>query len=664
MARGWSKAYLRSPEAGKLPFSFVYDGRDSKDILSTWKIVRREKALDANRRQYTCVYNKPDCPLEIRLEIIEYLDFPTVEWTLYFKNTGSADTGILENIKGIDYTLNRTGHGEFILHHFSGGGGAASAYQPNQSVLTPGKQETFSGYKGRPTGKSMSYFNLERGGEGMLMAVGWPGQWSASFSRGQDNDLRIQAGQEVTHCKLLPGEEIRTPLIVLQFWKGGDWGRSQNIWRRWMLKHNLPRPGGKLPSPQLCAHILGYGWVMFNSREEHHLMFLKKYLKEKIDLDYWWMDLGWFILPKLAQKAVGNIDEHEYPVEEIGTWTVDYHRFPNGIKAISDYCHENNLKTVLWFEPEHIWAGTWQSEKKPDWLLWPPKTPGIEKQINQGVAMEGRMLLDLGNPEALEWINDRTDQVLNEQGVDTYRVDFNIEPLIFWQTNDSEDRQGITENHYVKGFLAHYDEMLRLNPRLLIDNCASGGQRNDLETMRRSVPLWRSDYASEPVGMQGMTYGMSFWLPYFGHDGGHMNPYQFRSSMYPSVIIVHDVRKPDLDYEYLRKMIAQWRKIVPYYMGDFYPLTPHNLANDAWLAWQFDMPEKSEGVVQAFRRDQCKVEITQLKLRGLESEGQYNIHNFDQEETQTLTGEELMEKGLSIRIPEAPGAAVITYKLN
>jgi alpha-galactosidase len=251
---------------------------------------------------------------------------------------------------------------------------------------------------------------------------------------------------------------------------------------------------------------------------------------------------------------------------------------------------------------------------------------------------------------------------LNEQGIDTYRVDFNIEPLIFWQTNDAEDRQGITENHYVKGMLNHYDEMLRRNPNLLIDNCASGGQRNDLETMRRSVPLWRSDYASEPVGMQGMTYGMAFWLPYFGHDGGHLTRYQFRSCMYPSVIMVHDVRNPDLNYEYLRKMTAQWREIAPYYMGDYYPLTPHSLDNNVWLAWQFDLPDAGEGMVQAFRRDQCSDNASQLKLRGLERQAQYTIRNFDQEETQVFTGQELMENGLPIQIPDAPGAVVITYK--
>ena len=51
---------------------------------------------------------------------------------------------------------------------------------------------------------------------------------------------------------------------------------------------------------------------------------------------------------------------------------------------------------------------------------------------------------------------------------------------------------------------------------MLIDECASGGRRNDLEMMRRAVPLWRSDKTMEPIGQQTMTYGISMWIPFFG----------------------------------------------------------------------------------------------------------------------------------------------------
>ncbi len=67
------------------------------------------------------------------------------------------------------------------------------------------------------------YYNLQWPDEGLIIAIGWPGQWASNFSRDQQDGLRITAGQETTHFKLLPGEEVRSPLIALQFWQGGDW---------------------------------------------------------------------------------------------------------------------------------------------------------------------------------------------------------------------------------------------------------------------------------------------------------------------------------------------------------------------------------------------------------------------------------------------------------
>jgi alpha-galactosidase len=87
----------------------------------------------------------------------------------------------------------------------------------------------------------------------MILAVGWPGQWTAEFARDDGRGIRIRAGQELTHFRLHPGEAVRSPLVVLEAWKG-DWLRGQNLWRRWMLIHNVPRPGGRLPRPHMLAN--------------------------------------------------------------------------------------------------------------------------------------------------------------------------------------------------------------------------------------------------------------------------------------------------------------------------------------------------------------------------------------------------------------------------
>jgi len=74
------------------PFSFFYDGKPSNELLKNWLVKRNSQKLDAQRTEHTLTYNEPAGRLQVRCVLIEYDDFPTVEWTLHFKNTGSGDT--------------------------------------------------------------------------------------------------------------------------------------------------------------------------------------------------------------------------------------------------------------------------------------------------------------------------------------------------------------------------------------------------------------------------------------------------------------------------------------------------------------------------------------------------------------------------------------------
>ncbi|NQT17086.1 MAG: alpha-galactosidase, partial [Planctomycetes bacterium] len=291
---------------------------------------------------------------------------------------------------------------------------------------------------------------------------------------------------------------------------------------------------------------------------------------------------------------------------------------------------------------------------------------------------EGARLLNLGNSAARQWLTEHIDKLLTEQGIDLYRQDFNMDPLAFWRAADAPDRQGITEIKHVTGLLAYWDELRRRHPDMLIDSCASGGRRNDLETMRRAVPLWRSDYAFEPVGHQGMTYGISFWLPFHGtgtvasvaapyYGGGltEVEPYAFWSNAAPSLGSGIDVREREIDYETLRRLYRQWRRISVCYAGDYYPLTPYSRDNKAWIAWQFDLPEEGKGVVQAFRRAESTSAAAGLRLRGLNPRSRYlltKLNGEGDEKSIEMAGSRLLEAGLPVTIEAQPGAAVIMYE--
>ena len=623
----------RGPYTTDPPFSFTYGGRPSAELLKTWDLKRDERRIDDDRTERTLTYTDAKTGLVLRAVAIEYHDFPTVEWTLYFRNSGAADTPILENIQALDTRLERGADGEFVLHHHTGSPYSPTDYQPFATALGPKAETRISAAGGRPTNSDLSYFNIEFMGEGVIAVVGWPGQWAATFSRDEGNGLRVRAGQELTHFTLHPGEEVRSPLVVMQFYRG-DWIRAQNIWRRWMLAHNLPRPGGKLPPPDMAACSSHQYGEMIGANEENQIMFVDRYLQEGLKLDYWWMDAGWYV------------NESGWP--NTGTWEVDTKRFPRGLRAITDHAHAKGVKSIVWFEPERVTPGTWLYQNHPAWLLG---RDGEQK------------LLNLGNPEARQWLTDHVDKLITEQGIDLYRNDFNIDPLGFWRGNDADDRQGITEIRYVEGFLAYWDELRRRHPKMLIDTCASGGRRNDLETLRRSVPLLRSDYIIEPVSQQLHTYGIAFWIPFYGTGVNAADPYVFRSqTSCPHTTACYDMRNREIDYAEVRRLYKQWRQVAPYYFGDYYPLTSYSTGNDVWMAWQFDRPEQGDGMVQAFRRADSIYESARLRLHGLDPDATYTVRDLDAARGTKLGGRELMEQGLLVALPQRPAAAVITYR--
>jgi len=632
--------------ANEPPFSFTFGGRPSAELLKTWAAKRTSRRLDGQRSEHTLSYNDPQTGLTLRCVALEYHDFPTVEWTLYFKNTGAKDTPILENIRALDVSLDRGSSGEFLLHHHIGSPADGNDYGPIETPLKPGGTKRLGGAGGRPSNTDWPYFNLAWGDEGVIVAVGWPGQWSGEFTRDKSRGLRLHAGQELTHFKLLPGEEVRSPLIVVQFWKG-DWIRAQNIWRRWMMAHSMPKPGGRLPQSHLFASSSRQYDEMIKANETNQIMFVDRYAEEGIRLDYWWMDAGWY-------------EHHGGGWPRVGTWLVDSNRFPRGLRAVSDHAHRRGLKVLVWFEPERVTAGTWLAKNHPEWIL--------------GGAKGG--LLNLGHDDARRWLTEHVDRTLTEQGIDLYRQDFNMDPLGHWRGNDTPDRQGISEIKHVTGYLAYWDELLRRHPHMLIDSCASGGRRNDIETMRRAVPLWRSDYAYEAIGHQCMTYGLSLWLPfhgtgtvfarnatYYGSGKTPVEPYGFWSNAGQlSLGLGIDMRVKDLDYTSMRRLLEQWREVSPNYYGDFYPLTPWTRDDQAWMAWQFDRPESGEGVVQVFRRHESFYESARLRFRGLDANAHYSLKNIESIAAKELSGRELMTSGLGVLLTNAPSAAIIVYR--
>jgi len=632
------------PGSAELPFSFIYDGQRSQDLLLGWQASLGAAEADATLTRQTYTYTDPATGLEVRAEVTVYNDYPAAEWVLYFQNNGPAATPILENIQALDANLAGAAPADpaakpLTLYYSNGSAALATDFALKHWRLDPGTVFTLAPNGGRSSDGVLPFFNLARpDGSGVVMAVGWSGQWQASFTRDAGPNLQVQAGMQLTHLSLLPGEQIRSPRMLLLFWQGEQLHAS-NMLRRLILEHYTPQLNGEPyrgPVWSSSTGDLGFNGIT----EENQIASAQAIVENGVPIDYYQIDAGWF--------------ENGWP--NTGTWEPDPTRFPRGLKPVGDAVHALGLGFILWFEPERVVPGTWLATEHPEWLIGTTDVPGeLAYQANWN-------LLDLGNPDALAWAETKISDMIGEYGVDIYRHDFNMFPLYAWRAHDAPDRQGITEIRYIEGLYAFWDYLRAQHPGLLVDNSASGGRRLDLEAISRSVPLFRTDHFWVANADQDMTYALSHWLPIHAM-GVHasQDTYTFRSGMGTSVALAYNYLAGP-PWEWLRARLAEYAGIREYFYGDYYPLFSGVSEGSIWVAYQFDRPDLAEGMVLAFRREGLNRGTVQLALGGLDPAATYTFTFVDTGATVTLTGAEAAGAGLEVALDSARESALITYR--
>jgi alpha-galactosidase len=647
LARHFEDLQLSPAPNAPRPFSFVYDGQPSSALLPSWNATTADKKLDTQRTERSIVFTDPKTGLQVRCVATHYADFPAVEWVLYFKNTGAADTPIIENIQAIDTTFAAPLDRDCRLYYAEGSHALITDFRPMEKPLAVGDKLPLASFGGRSSDGFLPFFNLACNGGGVIAAVGWTGQWAAEFARTNDA-VRLRAGMEQTHLVLHPGEEIRSPGIILLFWSGDDRARSQNLFRSFMLSHCTPRPNGRPIDPPVA--VSPHAEIPFEgTTEANTVAVINRIADHQLLVNYWWIDAGWYDCDKNWARWVG-------------TWEPSPERFPNGLKPVADAARSKGMKFLLWFEPERVMPDTWLFKNHPEWLLAPPPAESLAADIRY-MSTDGFHLLNLGNPDALAWAKDHFGGMIKDLGIDIYRNDFNMYPLYYWRNGEAPDRQGINEIRYVTGLYDYFDTLAREHPGLMLDDCASGGRRIDFEMLRRALVLTRSDYLWDPIGQQCHTYGLAQWIPLTGIGAASTQPYECRSGMGAHYALAINTSQADpAAWSAVKDFLDSYQSVRPLFQGDFYPLSPYSTESNAVLAFQFHRPDLNRGIVQVFRRPDCPDDTYTCRLQGLDPKKTYTLTDWDNNPPQTLTGQELMDQGITIPIKDKPAAAVLVYQ--
>ncbi len=643
-------------------FDFLYNDIPFSDLTCTAEQTQNGDAL-------TTVYTLAD-----GLKITNLLTWhgDACEWVNWFENTSDQPSGVISRLLDACVTLPMA-HEEFFerkawQQEFEN---VTQLYVPSGSTwawdefacyphrvddvrfigqAAPNRSRKYATSGGRSSEKNAPFFNIHFQGKGYIAAVGWSGQWNCEIRRIEDGVI-IKSGIEDTHFRLLPGEKVRTSSIVIMPYEGAVID-GQNKWRRLVREHYslIGQPGRDAHGP-LCMNVWG------GMTTEAVLKRLETAQKNDLPYEYLWMDAGWYGIDTAATP-----DEFEGDwADHTGDWRVSPLIHTNNLKDVADAAHKAGMKFLLWLEPERVICTTPIVQEHPEYFY----EPANERTANR--------LLNLGDPAAWEYCYQTLAGLIEDIGIDCYRQDFNMAPLADWHKHDADDRRGISEIKHINGLYRLWDALLERFPHLLIDNCASGGRRIDIETLRRSIPLWRSDYqCSANFLMEGsQSHHLTFnqWMPYSGTSGGRpYDTYRMRSAYSPALATVYTFSERETfgdDPEkmaWLKARLHEYLKVRPFMDEDFYPLTQVSDCTDAWCAAQFDRPSQKDGMVQMFRREKSPFAEASFDLHGIAKDAVYTFTDADTQETTVVTGAELQKNGFKAVLPEKRSAKIFFYQ--
>jgi alpha-galactosidase len=633
LARWASAAIALSTE---IPFSFVYGKKPSTDLLPKWGRSRQRLAAAHGVQRDVATYTDPASGLRVSCEVRRFAGFEAVEWVLTLRNEGTADTPVLEKILPLDLSLEAAAAAEIVLHYANGSLCRPDDFAPLAHPVRANDDFVLAPVGGRSSNGRLPFFNLQWGGEGLVGAIGWSGQWELRVLRGDGRPVRLQAGQQTTHLKLHPGESIRTPRILLVHWQG-DPIQGHNAMRRLIYEHYTPLLAGKKPLPPTqCNTWFPVGDDGGKANEQNQVDLLAAYAP--LGIEYMVMDAGWY-----GTSPVWHTN--------VGTWVPRKDTFPRGLKPVGEAAKKAGIRFGMWFEPERVVPGTQLDKEHPAWLL----------QVGPGA----NRLLNLGLPEAQKWFIEMVSHYIDEVPLGYFRHDFNMDPLPYWQRADAPDRVGMTEIRYIEGLYRVWSELRAKYPDVMFEGCASGGRRMDLESLGHCHTYWRSDLYGNLTANQGHIYGASLYMP-----GNYLNiplfsrakePYALRSGFGGALCLGWDPRLPDFDRALGAaqvKEFVRWRHLA---VGDFYPLLPHSLDARQWIGYQFHRADLDEGAALLLRRESSPDRTVHIRLRGLRPDQTYEVLDHETARKSHKSGSELA-KGLDVAVERAPGSALISYR--
>jgi alpha-galactosidase len=476
--------------------------------------------------------------------------------------------------------------------------------------------------------------------QGIAVALAWSGNWLFEV-KPQEGHVLLRAAASPSQLKVfdtinglpIPGA------LVSEFTGDWDYGAQPIVH---FVREKLRRDMGKDWPP-----------VQYNNWYDGEGVFDEKRLQDaaanaaQLGCELFTMDAGWY------GGKIGGDWNHG-----LGDWTENKERFPSGMEAFAKQVRGLGMKFGLWVEIECASPASPVAKAHPDWFL---------RAGNRQVS--DRAALDFGKPEVVAWAKSVIDDLMSRYKLDYLKMDFNTDMGVDGeQETDGKDPLYF---HY-RGLVQFLEYIHRKYPQLIVENCSSGSLRADMMTAALSDTHWVSDNVSNDSNLAmdfGATYMFppeicSHWTVSPSGDNKTMDDETtFTANMAGHLGLSGSISQWSAQTRQIaRERIALYKKLRPLLCkADVFHLTPQTNpdAPQSAQASLYVDPGSGKALLFAFHAGDPSLEKT-FYLRGLTANRLYHLTMPPgYGANQTVSGKELIERGLTIKFPHAGASAII-----
>jgi alpha-galactosidase len=299
-----------------------------------------------------------------------------------------------------------------------------------------------------------------RSGRVWATHLAWSGNQSLTAERTHADTRRLAAHEGLAsgEVELERGDEYTTP------WQYGSWGDGLDELASRFHRHLRASPA----HPSTLRPVILNTWEAVYFQQDLETLVALAEEGAAVGAERFVVDDGWFL---------GRRDD----TSSLGDWEVDPGVWPTGLEPLVARVRELGMDFGLWFEPEMVNLDSRLAREHPEWVFDAGHGPGLPSRYQH--------VLDLGHPEAYDYVFGRMSALIGELGIDYIKWDHNR--YLLDAGHIPEGRPGLREQT-----LAAYrlmSELAARHPGLEIESCASGGGRIDLGVLEHTQRVWPSD---------------------------------------------------------------------------------------------------------------------------------------------------------------------------